>query len=202
MNGGDFLSGNTVQVQVDPGRRADRRPARWELPGRHRYSAERRHAVGALMSIVGLGLVLWSLIEAPVRGWSSPLVIGAGIGGLAVLAIFVGWVAVIGSLLNTRYQDKMISALASHHIPHAILQTILGSIGGALAVADRVGGFLGAELGQLARSAFISGMDLGLATGAGVAAAGCVIALLALPSRVRHHQEGRPDGRSPGGPGH
>ena len=41
--------------------------------------------VGALMSIAGLGLVLWSLIEAPVRGWSSPLVIGAGIGGLAVL---------------------------------------------------------------------------------------------------------------------
>ena len=30
------------------------------------------------MSIAGLGLVLWSLIEAPVRGWSSPLVIGAG----------------------------------------------------------------------------------------------------------------------------
>ena len=46
---------------------------------------------GALMSIAGLGLVLWSLIEAPVRGWSSPLVIGAGLGGLAVLAAFVVW---------------------------------------------------------------------------------------------------------------
>ena len=34
--------------------------------------------VGALLSIAGLGLVLWSLIEAPVRGWSSPLVAGAG----------------------------------------------------------------------------------------------------------------------------
>jgi len=315
--------------------------------------------VGALMSIAGLGLVLWSLIEAPVRGWSSPVVIGAGLGGLAMLALFVLWerasshpmlnmhffrrrrfsaavssvgmvmfglfgalfvltqylqfslgfsalqagirvlpaagaiavmaplstilvraigtrftvaagllivagglwqvstvstattylgilpgmvllgvgvglaipsatesvmgslpggdtgvgaatngaflqvggalgVAVIGSLLNTRYQDKMTSALAPYHLPHAIQQAVLGSLGGALAVAGRVGGFLGAELGQLARSAFISGMDLGLATGACVAAAGCLIALTVLPSRARHHQEGSQHGRSPG----
>ena len=49
-------------------------------------------------------------------------------------------VAVIGSLLNIRYQGKMTSALAPYHIPHAIVQTILGSLGGALGVADRVGG--------------------------------------------------------------
>ena len=103
----------------------------------------------------------------------------------------------IGSLLNTRYQDKMTSALASYHIPHAVMQTILGSLGGALGVAGRVGGFLGAELAQLARSAFISGMDLGLTTGACVAAAGCIIALIALPSRARNHQEGSQDSPGP-----
>jgi len=307
---------------------------------------------GALMSIAGLGLVLWSLIEAPVRGWSSPLVIGAGIGGLAVLAAFTAWerasshpmlnirffrrrrfsaavssvglamfglfgalfvltqylqfslgysalqagvrvlpaagaiaviapfsavlvraigtkltvaagllviagglwqistasaattyagilpgmillgvgagltipsatesvmgslpgahtgvgsatngaflqvggalgVAVMGSLLNTRYQDRITGALASYHVPHAVMQTILGSLGGALGVAARVGGILGAELAHLARSAFVSGMDLGLATGACVAAAGCLIALLALPSRTA--TEARPE---------
>jgi EmrB/QacA subfamily drug resistance transporter len=301
--------------------------------------------VGALMSIVGLGLVLWSLIEAPVHGWSSARVIGAGLGGVAVLTAFAAWerasshpmlnirffrrkrfsaavssvglvmfglfgalfvltqylqfslgytalqagirvlpaagaiaviapfstvlvraigtkltvaagllviagglwqvstasvattyagilpgmillgvgagltipsatesvmgslpgghtgvgsatngaflqvggalgVAVIGSLLNTRYQDNMTSALASFHIPQSVLQTILGSLGGALAVADHIGGILGAELAHLARSAFVSGMDLGLAVGACVAAAGCIIALLALPSRA------------------
>jgi hypothetical protein len=77
------------------------------------------------------------------------------------------------------------SALAPHHVPHAVMETILGSVGGALRVAARAGGFLGAELGQLARSAYASGMDLGLATGACVAAAGCLIALIALPSRGR-----------------
>ena len=93
-------------------------------------------------------------------------------------------VAVIGSLLNTRYQDQITGPLVPYHVPHAVLQTILGSLGGALGVASQAGGVLGAQLGHLARSAFVSGMDLGLATGACVAAAGCLIALIALPSRT------------------
>ena len=316
---------------------------------------------GALMSIAGLGLVLWSLIEAPQRGWSSPVVIGAGLGGLAILAVFAAWernsshpmlnirffhnrsfsgavcsvgmvmfglfgalfvltqylqfglgytpleagirvmpaagaiaivaplstvavraigtrltvaagllviagglwqistastattytgivagmillgagagltipsatesvmgslpsgdtgvgsatngaflqvggalgVAIIGSLLNTRYQGKMTSELAPYHIPHDVLQVILGSLGGALIVAGHLGGVLGAELAHLARSAFVSGMDLGLATGAGVAAAGCLIALIVLPSRAAHDAEVGVDGPPPAAP--
>ena len=46
---------------------------------------------GALLSVTGLGLLLWSIIEAPVRGWTSALVIAAGAGGLAVLAAFTAW---------------------------------------------------------------------------------------------------------------
>jgi len=299
---------------------------------------------GALLSIAGLGLLLWSLIEAPARGWTSPLVLAAGGGGLAVLALFTAWerhsshpmldlrffrnrrfsaavasvglvmfglfgalfvltqylqfslgysalqaglhvlpaagaiavvaplstilvrvagtkvtagagllaisgglwqistasttttftgilaglillgvgaglaipaatasvmgavpadhvgvgsaangtflqlggalgVAIIGSLLNTRYQGTMSGALAPYHLPHGVLEPVLGSVGGALGVAGQLGGLVGAELGRLARTAFASGMDLGLATGAAVAVAGMVIALLALPSR-------------------
>ena len=320
------------------------------IPDSKNPAAVRPDVAGALMSIAGLGLVLWSLIEAPTRGWSSPLVIGAGSGGLAVLATFAAWerasshpmlnvrffrrrrfsaavssvglvmfglfgalfvltqylqfslgysalqagirvlpaagaiaivapfstvlvrtvgtkltvaagllviagglwqvsaasvatayagvlpgmillgvgagltipsatesvmgslpgghtgvgsatngaflqvggalgVAVIGSLLNTRYQDRITGPLMPYHVPHAVMQTILGSLGGALGVANQVGGVLGAELGHLARSAFVSGMDLGLVTGACVAAAGCLIALLALPSRTADHPE-------------
>jgi EmrB/QacA subfamily drug resistance transporter len=299
---------------------------------------------GGLLSIAGLGLVLWSLIEAPVHGWSSALVIATGLGGLAILALFAAWerasahpmlnlgffrrrqlsaaissvglvtfglfgalfvltqylqfdlgytalqagvrvlpaagaiavvaplsallvraigtkltaaagllivagglwqisgatvtttylgtlagmillgvgaglvlptgtasvmgslprehtgigsatngaflqvggalgVAVIGSLLATRYQDHVTTALAPYHVPHAALTTILGSLGGALAVAGHVGGVLGAALAHLARTAFISGMDLGLTVGAAVALAGCLLALTLLPSR-------------------
>jgi len=39
---------------------------------------------GAAASIAGLGLLLWSLIEAPTRGWTSPRVLAAGTGGLEV----------------------------------------------------------------------------------------------------------------------
>jgi len=316
------------------------------IPESKNPAALRPDFAGALLSIAGLGLLLWSLIEAPVRGWSSPVTITAGVAGLAVLAVFVLWerasshpmlnldffrrrrfsaavgsvglatfglfgtlfvmtqylqlslgysplqaavrvlpaagaiavvaplstvlvraigtkltvaaglatiagglwqlstasatttftgilpglillgvgagltipsatesvmgslpsghtgvgsatngaflqtggalgVAVIGSLLNTRYQDQITSALAHYPVPHTVMETILGSVGGALAVAAHVGGFFGAALGHLGRSAFASGMSLGLTTGACVAAAGCLIALIALPSRAQ-----------------
>jgi hypothetical protein len=324
----------------------------WLIPDSRNPAAQAPDLAGAVLSAAGLGLVLWSLIEAPVRGWSSPVVIGAGAGGLVILAVFAAWerasshpmlnigffrrrrfsaaisslglvtfglfgtlfvmtqflqfglgysalqagvrvlpaagaiavvaplstllvrtagtkltvgagllivagglwqlsmatdattftgvlpglillgvgaglaipsatesvmgslpaehtgvgsatngaflqiggalgVAVIGSLLNTRYQDTMTSTLAPYHVPHAVMETILGSVGGALEVAARAGGVLGAELGHLARTAFASGMDLGLTVGACVAAVGCLVALLTLPSREP------PDGKCP-----
>ncbi len=85
----------------------------------------------------------------------------------------------------------MTAALAPYHLPHAVQNTILGSIGGALDVAARVGGATGHLLAHVARTAFISGADLGLATAAAVALAGCVLALLTLPARPR-------DGGKPG----
>ncbi len=306
--------------------------------------AKRLDAGGSLLSIVGLGLLLWAIIEAPVHGWSSALVLGAGAGGLAVLAGFVAWersssqpmlnlryfasrrfsaavigngilafglygalfvmtqllqfqlgytplqaglrvlpaagaiavvaplssvlvrrlgtkptvtagllvaaaglwqisgasvattyegtvagmvmigigaglvipsstgavmgslpsahtgvgsatngsfmqlggalgVAVIGSLLSTRYASRITRTLAPYRIPHAIQETIRGSLGGALGVAKQVGGSTGRLLAQFAHSAFISGMDLGLLVAACVAFAGALFALLALPSR-------------------
>jgi len=309
---------------------------------------------GGLLSIAGLGLVLWSLIEAPVHGWSSALVIATGLSGLAILAVFAAWerasthpmlnlgffrrrqlsaaiasvglvtfglfgalfvltqylqfdlgytalqagvrvlpaagaiavvaplsallvraigtkltaasglvivagglwqisgatvtttylgtlagmimlgvgaglvlptgtasvmgslprehtgigsatngaflqvggalgVAVIGSLLATRYQDHVTIALAPYHVPHAALTTILGSLGGALAVAGHVGGVLGAALAHLTRTAFISGMDLGLTVGAAAALAGCLLALALLPSRPAAADDDHPD---------
>jgi EmrB/QacA subfamily drug resistance transporter len=92
-------------------------------------------------------------------------------------------VAVIGSLLSTRYQQRMTSALATHHVPQGIEQAILGSLGGALGVAKQIGGLVGQLLAASAGSAFVSGMDLGLLVGAIVALGGALLALLALPAR-------------------
>ena len=93
-------------------------------------------------------------------------------------------VAVIGSVLSTRYQDHMRAALAGRHLPAAPVQTILGSLGGALAVAARAGGATGPLLAQAARAAFMSGNEIALAVGAAVALGGVVLVLARLPLRV------------------
>jgi EmrB/QacA subfamily drug resistance transporter len=334
------------------------------VPDSRNPAAPAPDVAGALLSITGLGLVLWSLIEAPVRGWSSALVIGAGLGGLAVLAGFAAWeracahpmlnleffrhrqfsaaiasvglvtfglfgalfvltqflqfdlgytalqagvrvlpaagaialmaplsaplvrvagtkltaaagllivaaglwqlstatvgstytstvagmillgvgaglvipcatasvmgsvprehtgvgsatngallqvggalgVAVIGSLLATRYQGHITATLAPYHLPSAALASIAGSVGGALGIAGHVSGTLGAALAHLARTAFISGMDLGLAAGAIAAAVGGLLALAALPARPADTSQppaspAAPSGQEPG----
>jgi uncharacterized transporter YbjL len=93
-------------------------------------------------------------------------------------------VAVIGSMLSTRYQDHMTTALAGRHLPAAAVQTILGSLGGALAGAARAGGATGALLAHAARAAFMSGNEMALAVGAAVALGGVVLVLARLPLRV------------------
>jgi EmrB/QacA subfamily drug resistance transporter len=92
-------------------------------------------------------------------------------------------VAVIGSVLSTRYQSAMNALLIGRHLPAAVLQDILGSLGGALAVARAVGGPLGAGLTTVARSSFQTGMRTALLAGLGATAAGMLVVLAALPAR-------------------
>jgi DHA2 family multidrug resistance protein-like MFS transporter len=84
-------------------------------------------------------------------------------------------VAVFGSALSTRYQDRLTAALVDHHIPTAVRETILGSLGGALGVAKSVGGDTGVALARAARSAFMSGTALSLLVGSFVALAGSLL---------------------------
>lgn len=314
------------------------------VPDSKNEDARRPDPGGSLLSIVGLGLLVWAIIEAPVRGWSSDRVIGAGLGGLAVLVLFTVWesrsthpmlqlrffadrsfsaavssvglvtfglfgslfvltqflqmqlgytalqagvrslpaagaiavvapvstalvrrfgtkltvvagmlcvsgglleisgatvgttyggivlglvligvgaglvipaatgsvmgsvpaehtgvgsatngaflqiggafgVAVIGSLMATRYQHGVTTALAAHRAAPALAHAALGSLGGALGASAHLPGPIGAQLGEAARSAFMSGMTVGLRLGAILALAGALLALVALPAR-------------------
>ncbi len=93
-------------------------------------------------------------------------------------------VAVIGSLLSNRYQDRLTGALAPYHQPDTLLGAVHGTLGSALAAAHGVGGTIGAEIARAARAAFMSGMDLGLTTAAIVALGAAAIALVTLPRRA------------------
>ena len=54
-------------------------------------AAPRVDWVGAALSIVGLTALVWSIIEAPERGWTSSAVIGGFALAVVVLAAFVRW---------------------------------------------------------------------------------------------------------------
>jgi len=47
--------------------------------------------VGAVLSIVALGTLLWAVIEAPGHGWGAPEIVAAFVIGFAVLAVFFVW---------------------------------------------------------------------------------------------------------------
>jgi EmrB/QacA subfamily drug resistance transporter len=47
--------------------------------------------VGAVLSIVGLGALLFGIIEGPTHGWTDPLVAGGFGLGVALMAAFIAW---------------------------------------------------------------------------------------------------------------
>ena len=120
----------------------------------------------------------------------------SGVGSATyVVAIQVGGalgVAVIGSMLSTRYRHRITDALASHHVPADVMHTITGSLGGALGVASVVGGTTGSRLGDAARGAFMSGTHVSLAAAAIVAAVAGLLVLVALPSSPPDRAPRRP----------
>ena len=63
------------------------------LPDSKNPDADRPDPAGAALSIAGLGLLLWAIIEGPTKGWSSASVVGVGALSVAALAGFIAWEA-------------------------------------------------------------------------------------------------------------
>ena len=140
---------------------------------------------GLLLIGLGAGLLLPtatnSVVGSVPQGDSG---IGSAINTMALQVGGAIGVAVIGSVLATRYQNHMNGALAGRHLPPGVTHTILGSFGGALAVAGSAGGTRGALLARAAREAFMSGLEVSFLVAAVVALGGVVIVLVWLPSRA------------------
>jgi len=98
-------------------------------------------------------------------------------------------VAVLGSVLQTRYASKVGALLAGHHVPPAIADDILSSVGGALAIAARVGGPIGAALRHGASLGYVEGMHVATIVATFVALAGVAAALAFLPQRATRRPE-------------
>ncbi|HXW87642.1 MAG TPA: DHA2 family efflux MFS transporter permease subunit [Streptosporangiaceae bacterium] len=63
----------------------------WLLPESRDPRAGRFDPLGALLSVAGVGLLTWTVIEAPTHGWGSAATIGGFAGSALALAAFVGW---------------------------------------------------------------------------------------------------------------
>jgi hypothetical protein len=158
----------------------------WQVSASSRFDTSYADVVlGLLLIGLGAGLMLPtatnSVIGSVPRGDS-------GMGSASnTVALQVGGalgVAVIGSVMLTRYQSQMATALLGRHVPSSVAQTIFGSLGAALGVAARIGGSTGVELARAAHTAFMSGNEVALAVGAIVALAAAVLVLVALPSQA------------------
>ncbi len=82
------------------------------IPDSRDPSTPRLDPVGALLSIVGLSVVLWGVIEAPTSGWTSPETLVAFAVGAAILAAFIRWELTTDSpMLNMHFfQNPRFSA--------------------------------------------------------------------------------------------
>ncbi len=170
----------------------------WQMSGATVTTTYSGVLAGSIMIGVGAGLVMPASVGSLMG--TLPLehtgVGSATNGSFLNLGGALG-VAILGSIMTTRYQHQLNASVVGHALPAALHQTVLGSLGAALTVAGHAGGALGVALGVAARGAFMSGMGAALATGAAVVSAGVLIALLVLPSRQSSTRE--PEGRAEAG---
>jgi hypothetical protein len=130
--------------------------------------------------------------------------VGAATNGAALQTGGALGVGVLGSLLNTRYQDRLVPVLAHYKMPESILHMITGSLGGALSVSQKIGGVLGTNLANFARQSFVSGLDLAVTVGAVVVGTAGLVVLIVLPNRsaqpeLDQSQESTPETPAPTG---
>ncbi len=163
----------------------------WQISAASTITTSYENVVpGMLLIGLGAGFLLPtatnSVVGSVPQGDSG---IASATNGVAIQVGGALGVAVIGSVMLTRYQNHMTASLAGQHVPAAAAQTILGSLGGALAVAESVGGATGVLLAHVARAAFMSGNKVSLAIGSAVALGGAFLVLAALPSRTLRQPE-------------
>lgn len=143
----------------------------------------------------GTGLALAPSTDA-VMGSVPPELAGAGSatnGAFLQTGGALG-VAVLGSLLNDRYKGHLNPLLQGYHVPFPFLQTITGSLGGALEVAQHVGGVLGVGLAAAAHDAFVSGMDISCQVASFVVMAAAIFVAALLPNRGPKRSQVAPGG--------
>ncbi len=61
------------------------------LPESKDPSETRLDVTGAVLSIATIGVLLWAIIEGPVKGWSDPSTVAAFVTAVVLLGVFIWW---------------------------------------------------------------------------------------------------------------
>ena len=91
-------------------------------------------------------------------------------------------VAILGSVLSSVYASHLPSSIDA--LPAGAAATVRGSLGGALAVGQQIGGSTGAQIIAVSRDAWTTGMQTSLLVGAVIVLVAAGISFAFLP---RHH---------------
>jgi len=91
-------------------------------------------------------------------------------------------VAVIGSVMNTAYRDRMAGAVIG--LPAQAAAAAGDSVGAAVAIAGRLGGPAGQALAGVARSSFVDALATAAIVAAAVAVLTAVLVVRAMPARA------------------
>ena len=101
-------------------------------------------------------------------------------------------VAVIGSVINTVYRDRMTDAVAG--LPPAAAAAAHDSVGAAVTIGNQIGGPAGQALAGVARAGFVDALGAAALLAAGVAVLTAVFVARVMPARA---PEAEPEGASP-----
>ena len=144
---------------------------------------------------VGLGLVLPQATNGVLASVPRER---AGLGsavndGMGELGGSLG-VAILGAILAAAYRSQIDADIAAAGdalagVPSSILEAVRESLASASLVIRQVPEVLAEPVRQATASAFVSGMDLALAVGAGIALLGAIIAWRGFPTRVERVEE-------------
>jgi EmrB/QacA subfamily drug resistance transporter len=137
------------------------------------------------MIVLGTGVALtWAPTTESIMGSLPPEKAGVGSAvndTVREIGAALG-IAVLGSILASGYRGSIGSATAG--LPEPAAHAAGDSLGGAVTVAQQVGGESGATLLDAARAAFLDGFGSALTVAAAVAMAGAVVAAIWLPARA------------------
>lgn len=141
-----------------------------------------RALVAMLLLGWGAGFVITATSDAIVGSLpETDLGVGSATNSAAIQLGAASGVAVMGSLLSDRYRGGLDDVPSP--VPESLLDSAKESLGTALALAERLPGEAGTAFAEAARQAFVDGMGPAMSAGAGVTAAGVLLALLLAPLR-------------------